>query len=303
MITTVGKFDVRGIALAAFATAALSSAVSGSATAGVIGPINTGNYTGPVEMQYNGFTTGNASANYGTPGNEVTWGAGFMTSIYEFGNSGNLFYSNATANPIGYVIYGLADGSIISDGMGGFNIYNIGCTGGDCDGSLHIDFYELPGGSSTNFGTTLAVDNRTGFGDFTGITDIGTLLMGWEFLPGIQTVDDPGTPFDERDAVLVQNVSAVTLPATGDGDGYAECTSGPACALFQSGNFAANPLADFFIQFSLSDSLTAAQMANGWEGRISDPVEATVIPEPSVLAMFGFALMGLGIATRRRKTH
>ncbi len=293
--------EMRRVALATVAAAALSGGLSSAASAA---PIHTGGYNGPVEIQYNGFTTENASANYATPGNERTWGAGFMTSMFEFGNSGNVFYSNATGNPIGYVIYGLADGSIIPGGMGGFNIYNVGCTGGDCDGSIHIDFYELPGGSSTNFGTDLSIDDRTGFGDFTGITDIGTLLMGWEFVPGIQTVDELSTPgFDERDAVLVQNASAVTLPATGDGDGYAACTSGPACALFQSGNFPANPLADFFIQFSLSDALTAAQESNGWMGRISDPVEATVVSEPTVLAISGLGLVALGFAARRRKTH
>lgn len=296
--------EMRRVALATVAAAALSAGLSSTASAGVFGPINTGNYTGQVEMQYNGFTTENSSANYANPGDERTWGAGFMTSMFEFGNSGNLFYSNATGNPIGYVVYGIADGSIISDGAGGFNIYNVGCAGGDCDGAVHIDFYELPGGSSTNFGTTLGIDNRTGFGDFTGITDIGTLLMGWELLPGIQTIDDPSTPgFDERDAVLVQNASAVTLPATGDGDGYAECTTGPACALFQSGNFAANSQADFFLQFSLSAALTPEQQANGWQGRISDPVEATVVSEPTVLAMSGLGLLALGIAARRRKTH
>lgn len=289
------EIRMREIALAVMATV-LSCVSISVASASVVGPINTGNYVGPVEMQYNGFTTENDSVNYANPGNETTWGAGFMTSIFEFGNSSNLFYSNGTGNPIGYVIYGLADGSIIPAG-GGFNIYNIGCTGGDCDGALHIDFYELPSGSSTNFGTNLSVNDRTGFGSFTGITDIGTLLMSWEFVPGIESADDVSTGFDESTALIVQNVSATTLPATGDGDGYAECTSGPACVLFQSGAFAANSAADFFIQFSLSTSLTPAQVANGWQGRISDPVEA-VVSEPTVTAML-LGIVGLGFAARR----
>lgn len=294
MIRAVG---LRNIAVTAVAAAALSAGLSSTASAGAVGPINTGNYSGPVLIQYNGYTTENESANYTTPGTldgiETTWGAGFMTSMFELGNSGNLFYSNATGNPIGYMLYGLADQQIEPAGMGGVNISNIGCTGGDCDGAIHIDFYELPNGSNTNFGTTLGIDNRTGFGDFMGITDIGTLLMSWEFIPGI--VGDP-------DTVLFQNVTSATLPASGSGRGYAECVAGPACALFQSGNLPV-PQADFFIQFTLEEIMGSPQAANGWQGLTSDPVTAYVVPEPAVLAMSGLGFLALGIAVRRRKTH
>ena len=287
---------------------ALCISMAATAHAGAVGPINTGAYTGPVEIQYNGFTT---EAGVTASTNETTWGAGFITNIFEFGNSSNIFYSNAIpgVQRIGYVLYGIADANIRGPVGGPFQIFNTGCTGGPCDGKIHIDFYALPNATGTNFGVAdpagLTVADRAlagGWDQFDGITNVvgGSLLMKWELVAGIQTVDVAGGTdplFDETLATLIQNVSSTTLPATGDGDFLADCISGPACALFDTNGQTAG--SDFFGQFSLSASLTSQNLINGWEGRTSDPVETAVIPEPISAGLFGFGILGLGLLRRR----
>lgn len=265
----------------------------------MVGPVNTGSYGGPVEIQYNGVTTENGTF----AADETTWGASFVTAMYEFGNNSNLFYSSGIPgiDRIGVLLYGMGDAQVTQTAPGAFNIYNVGCTAAPCDGKIHVDLYLLPNSAGTNFGAPdpagLTINDRTGFSSFTGITN-GSLFMQWEMVAGIQTVDDPGTAFDETTAVLVQHVTSQTLPATGTGDFLANCVGGPGCSLFDTNSQAGG--ADFFGRFTLSAALTAGQLANGWEGIISDPIE-TAVPEPGTLGLVGLSVLAAGFLARRRE--
>jgi PEP-CTERM motif-containing protein len=285
----------RGSLLTAAAATVLG--LANPANAVVVGPVDFGSYTGPATVQFNGYST-ETNTTVGT--DETTWGAGFVTSIFKTGSPGTSFYNiGAGGDKIGFMIYGIADASITGSSPN-FQIYNVGCAGGPCDGNIHIDFYDLPPGTNTNFGTgatDLKPSDRTGFSSFTGITG-GSLYMSWELTPGKVTLDDPTTLFDETLATLFQNVNSATLPASGDGKFFAECVAGPACPFFENNAFVGG--ADFDGRFTLE-----ADSASGWGGNISDPVRTNVqaVPEPATLGLLGVGLLFAGFVSNRRKKN
>lgn len=281
-----------------------------------------GGYSGPLNIKYSGYTT---ASKLTAGSNEATWGAGFVTTFHEFGNPANVLWSNSGAEKISYLFYGIADANIT--GSGPFNIYNIGCSGGACDGKIHLDMYLNPTGGAFNNTSPagLQTSDRTGFGSMTGITD-GVLLARFELVAGIETVNAPGGTqplFDERSATMVQHVSATTLPATGDGSFYANCVTGPLCdgsvydvnlnsdALLVPGNpYNPSGRADILAQYTLKPVAAKTPFGsnnpiwiNGWRGDTFDPVTAFAVPEPGVLALFGAGLLGLGGMARRRTSQ
>jgi hypothetical protein len=174
-------------------------------------------------------------------------------------------------------------------------LYNSGCTvGPNCDGKIHIDFYldntTANGGTNPGFSgpTGVKASDRVG-NTLDGLTD-GQLLMSWVFVPGI-VVGDPTT-------TLFQNVSALTLPAKGDGNFLADCVAGIGCAQFAKGTQLNG--ADFAAQFTLLDTSNTPEGANGFLGRTSDPVNAVAVPEPASLALLALGFAALA-GTRRRK--
>jgi hypothetical protein len=132
-------------------------------------------------MKIQGVTT---EANTHAGSDETTWGWGYVTSIENTTTFGTVWqqsspvFGNAT---LAFMIYGIADLNIIPGGFNGAQIYNIGCTGGSCDGKIHVDFYldasNATGG--TNPGPAaggLTTADRTGFDSLNQITTDGTLF-------------------------------------------------------------------------------------------------------------------------------
>jgi len=264
-------------------------------------------YTGiPGEtfrVKFNGATT---ESNTTAGSNETTWGWGYVADIRnDLTNAAkwlpeNPTYGNAT---ISYMLYGIADLRTAGNSSNGFDIYNVGCTGGPCDGKIHIDFYiDDAGGTNPTF-SALTPASRTGFDSLTGVTD-GNLLMRWVLTPGGVT-DDPATLLiDESQTTLYQDVSGVTLPATGSGFFYADCVDGEGCEKLGPGltAFPGGPIAELFGRFTLNFT-SGAVLDAGWEGLINDPVVGVTVAEPNAMAVFGaglLALVGFTYMGRRR---
>ena len=237
-------------------------------------------------------------------------------------NSNNLFLGGA-GDRLYYMIYGIAD--LVIDNPGGgstFNIYNIGCTGGvgvaACDGKIHIDIYRT---TSTIVNLTLKdPHNRTGFGTYSGVTDLpGSLYLGLTFSPGKVT----GSGALRDSATLFQTTNSALLPASGTGTFFADVNAGAAGgsarAKWDSNGIdtGIGTLVDFDGNFTLKPNIrngaggipggtgacTAAAVAANtcFGGLINDPVQAIALPEPGSLALAGLALAGLAAVGRRAR--
>jgi hypothetical protein len=285
------------------AAAALIGAALQSSPAAAVSFVYSGSPGDAFSMKIQGVTT---EANTHAGSDETTWGWGYVTSIENASTFGTLWqqssplFGNAT---LAFMIYGIADLSIVPGGFNGFQIYNVGCTGGtSCDGKIHVDFYldasTATGGTNPGPGAGgLTTADRTGFDSLNQITTDGTLFMKWEFTPG-GILDNPGSLIDESIATLFQDVTGATLPASGLGFFDADCVAGPGCNIFGNA-FLTNELQGDFTLSGI-DSPTDPRRVNGWAGVINDPVTGIIAaPAPATAIVFGTALLGL-IALRRR---
>lgn len=282
--------------------AAISISVASlSAAATPLGAVN-----GDLLIKLGGLT----SSAYTTVGsNEHTWGIGHLESITSFSNM-TQWIAGTGEGYLYYMMYGMADQSIIANNSNGFDIYNIGATGGMADGAIHLDLYFSPTkiASIDQFKNANPGD-RTGYDSYSAYAGLGPAYLKLTFGLGIQQVDRPETiGIDESLATLVQDVNGQTLPASGDGKFFLDVVGGTAAAQWDtngqalghdmSGNFTLRPN---FGQFNNPNCTEAMVMNNTcFAGLINDPIITSKVPEPASLALFGLGLAGLAGLRRRR---
>jgi hypothetical protein len=265
-----------------------------------------GSVSGDLLIKLGGLTTG-AYTQANT--DEHTWGVGHLESITSFSNLSQ-WVAGPTEGYLYYMLYGMADQSIIANNSNGYDIYNIGATGGVADGMIHLDVYY----SATKI---VSIDqfknanpgNRTGYDTYSAFSGLGPAYLKLTFGQGIQQVDRPETiGIDESLATLVQDVNGQVLPASGDGKFFLDVVGGTAAAQWDTngqalghdmaGNFTLRPNYGQFNNPNCSEAMVLANVC--FAGLINDPILASKVPEPASLALFGLGLAGLAGLRRRR---
>lgn len=266
---------------------------------------------GNLDIKLGGLTT-EYNTTAGT--NETTWGIGNITSITS-NSTGDVWNAgDSDGSYLYYMIYGIADLGTSTNSGNGFNIFNIGATGGPADGKIHLDIFRTNTKINPIHLRNANPNDRTAFDMYSPFAALGPAYLQFTFGNGIVTTDDPNTAFDERQSTLYQDVTGITLPASGKGAFFLDVVGGTAQSSWDtngrefghdaSGNFTLRP--NFGIDNGNCTQAQATGVGNPggvptcFAGLINDPILTNKIPEPGSLALLGLGFAGLAGLRRRR---
>ncbi|HYW75861.1 MAG TPA: PEP-CTERM sorting domain-containing protein [Gammaproteobacteria bacterium] len=286
---------LKGISLRRFsALAGLAMlSVASIAAAGPVPPAPL--TTGPIYMHFSGYEYSGATTSYA----DNTWGIGKVDSVL----TGTVGTPNETINPGGSTLF--------SENPGGhlyfmfYGLTNNGtftCGSNTCLNSAdgHFDLYYNTNNLTLS---SLTTGNRTAADAFTGITDQGTLLASFDFVPGVVSGDNTTTLSGTAPGSVISGSA-----------NQGSATSYLAVNTAAGGAWASALNSNFFLYNTNGDPLPgAADVYNnttyysdpnasttGFNLTYNDPATAAFVPEPSSLLIFGAGLIVLGFMSRRR---
>lgn len=278
---------------------ALGLTVSLSALAGPVvslpgGPLFV-KFTGAEQIATGGANTGAAFGN----ANEISWGVFVVDTIRkglvvtpnsQISPTGLPFFSDATSNnaQVTGMFYGIEQGSpaTLANPLPG------------AKGYMDLYWRDLASNSYTDMGAVSlggVAGVRSGLSTANGFTQ-GTLLAHIEFTAGI----DPTNP--------TVTVSGSVLPTSGGFSGQSDFFANVDTSVI--GAWTTQLATDYFTtafgpaDFKFKNSYNMLTQWNGTPGvfgaKLDDPAQAMAIPEPSILALMGLAMLGMGMVRRRR---
>lgn len=135
-------------------------------------------------------------------------------------------------------------------------------------------------------------------GVYQGITDTGVLFLKGVFSAGVFAA------FGDTTTTYASSFSNANL--AGAGQAFLDLTGGSAYSNFNTnslndgGGTAASNYHDMFLDVTYND-INGAASNIGWSVTSAGQIKGNAIPEPGALALVSLALLGAGVATRRRK--
>lgn len=285
------------------AAAALSFGAIGSAQAmGIV--------VGDFKFTIDNYDSGTTGYGAGAPVCNTVAGCDAVAGTKAPGSVGSV---NTSADTMGIFSVGLV--SRISDGVtvwtkGGANGYltgvfgnladhevNVGCIGSSCVTSTNST-----GGNWVIYNT--AVDYDPTLGPLVGAgKDLNALMY-----PGIsggsiwlEGVFAAGAIAGDTTTTYTSTYNTNTL--AGSGQSYMDITGGSQQAIFDTNSLTDlnGTKRDLFMDITFNDANGVASSI-GWTVTSAGQIKGNAVPEPGTMALAGLALLGAGLASRRRKS-
>lgn len=255
-------------------------------------------YNGPVLVKYNNWE-------------EYVPGYTAVPDTVAPGIGGVNYYANAPATPGTQDLYGILKVTSINPTNGGPTLWwdgkdgeeitgyfkDLTVTGGPFGTMLGDDvIYDIQFGAVT--GTTptikLFLDSAQDFNpDGASAGFIDAPLIPTSSLNGISFVDIMFTPgIIAGDPVTLMNSSYTTITSPNSGTG------------FFKGSIVGGLYASMFApSVSGQSNINVPDLNTNWNTASFDPIQATVVPEPSTVVLFGAGLVGLGLGYIRKRRN